>query len=164
MVRLAARPGSFRTLEHQVFVRVASREANGELVDVFIVDQRDSQPQRIFYAKRGLILESDGVPLLQLSDGQIQTRNPDAEVPSLVSFNNYVLHFSTLTSSAQTSSPLRERTTIELVRLLGTERPALSELSRRAIGWLYVLGSATIAVAFVVRPSVNRQRDVIEAN
>lgn len=122
--------GQFMTVADGVTLYIRQISQNGELLDVFISDDRDPRARVTYSAQRALLIKSDLGPKLLMFDGMLQ--NFDAEQRNLS-----ITHFADLTYSValldrnpnQNQRSAAEVMTWEMLRPLP---PVLQETQRTA--------------------------------
>ncbi len=165
LVTTIVQPGRFTTIERGLTFHVRERQANGQLVGVFIDDRRDPKERATFLAERGEILENERGTYLILVNGNVQ-REEAAKDPTMVDFDRYAFdlsRFNAATGGGRSLTP-RERYLWDLASpdpndALFKVQPGMfrAEFHDRLTAPLYPLAFTVIAFAFLGKPSTTRQ-------
>jgi lipopolysaccharide export system permease protein len=159
-------PGRFTTIESGLTFHVRERHANGQLLGIFIDDQRT--PQRsTFLADSGEIVSGSGGTFLILEHGSVQRHEAGKRDPTLVLFDRYAFDMSRFSNASQSQihklAP-RERYLWELASpnpndpVYKDQRGQLrAELHDRIVAPIYPLAFAVIAFAVLGMPATTRQ-------
>jgi lipopolysaccharide export system permease protein len=162
-------PGRFTTVENGLTFHVRERRPNGQLLGIFIDDQRT--PERSsFLADRGEIVKNDKGTFLVLEHGSVQRLEAGKRDPTLVLFERYAFDMSRFSSASQTQARAlapRERYLWELADPNTTDPgykeqkgQIRAELNDRIAAPLYPLAFAVIAFAVLGTPATTRQSRV----
>ncbi|HET7851066.1 MAG TPA: LPS export ABC transporter permease LptF [Pseudolabrys sp.] len=164
VVSTIVQPGRFTSVERGVTINIRARRPNGQLVGIFLDDQRDPAERFTILAEAGELLENDNGTFLILQNGSIQRHEAKQRDPTLVLFDRYAFDLSRFSGGPQsTKYSMRER---YLWQLFGdpsdkdyvTQRGQFrAELSDRLMAPLYPLAFAIIAFAYLGPPRTNRQ-------
>lgn len=159
-------PGRFTTIESGLTFHVRERRANGQLLGIFIDDQRT--PERsTFLADTGEIVKSNNGTFLILEHGSVQRLEAGKRDPTLVLFERYAFDMSRFSSGTQSQvhklAP-RERYVWELANpnpgdpVYKEQKGMLrAELHDRIAAPLYPLAFAVIAFAVLGTPATTRE-------
>jgi len=92
-------------------------EPSGELVDIFLSDQRNSANPTIYTARRALLVRSDDGPRLLMYDGMAQTLNAERNMLISTGFSDFTYDISALLDNLGDRNPaMTELSTAELLR------------------------------------------------
>src|SRR5690606_36574656 len=94
LIRSAVQAGSFVLVQGGTFIQIGTELPSGEFGQVVNVDPRDPITERIYYARRGTLLEHEGASLFVLADGEAHRRNKIDRNVSIISFATTALDFS----------------------------------------------------------------------
>jgi lipopolysaccharide export system permease protein len=168
LVTRIVQPGRFIPLSFGALtLHIRERLPNGELLGIFIDDQRDPKERVTFLAEQGDIITKDTGTYLLLADGSVQRQQTGDRDPNIVQFDRYAFDLSHL-SSSETQSTLkyssRERYLWELVDQ-NPDDPSLNdrpeqmraELHDRITAPLYPLVIAVLTFAYLGAPRTTRQ-------
>jgi len=94
--------GGFIPLEGgHLTVHIRERPPNGQLLGIFIDDQRDPKERTTFLAEQGEIHKNDRGTYLLLANGSVQRLQTGERDPNIVLFDRYAFDLSQLASGAQ---------------------------------------------------------------
>jgi lipopolysaccharide export system permease protein len=168
LVTRIVQPGRFVPLASGALtLQIRERLPNGQLLGIFIDDQRDPKERVTFLAEQGDIITRDRSTYLLLADGSVQRQQTGDRDPNIVQFDRYAFDLSKLsaagTQSAQKYSS-RERYLWELYGQ-NPDDPSLNdrpeqmraELSDRITAPLYPLVIAVLTFAYLGAPRTTRQ-------
>ncbi|HEU4661380.1 MAG TPA: LPS export ABC transporter permease LptF [Pseudolabrys sp.] len=165
VVSTIVQPGRFTTIERGVTINIQARRPNGQLVGIFLDDQRDPSERLTILAEAGELLENDKGTFLVLQNGSIQRRDAKQRDPALVLFDRYAFDLSRFSSGSQSRKfSIRERYLWQLVASGTDDKDDASErgqvraeLSDRLMAPLYPIAFVIIAFAYLGPPRTNRQ-------
>lgn len=160
-------PGRFTTVESGLTFHIRERRANGQLLGIFIDDQRAAAERASFLADSGEIVKNENGTFLVLEHGSVQRLEAGKRDPTLVLFDRYAFdmsRFSNASQSQMTNLAPRERYLWDLAwpnpkDPIYKEQPGQfrAELHDRLAGPLYPLVFAVIAFAVLGTPATTRQ-------
>jgi lipopolysaccharide export system permease protein len=165
VVSTVVQPGRFTTIENGVTIHVRERRNNGQLLGIFLDDQRDPAERVTVLAEWGELLDNDNGTFLVLQKGMVQRYQANQRDPNMVAFDRYAFDLSQFSGGQQAVTySIRER---YLWQLLFPDRndPLLkdqpgqfrAELFDRLMAPLYPLAFVVIAFAYLGAPRTNRQ-------
>jgi lipopolysaccharide export system permease protein len=162
-------PGRFVTIENGVTMRIRERRSNGQLVGIFLDDQRDPLQRVTVIADVGELVDNANGTFLVLQHGTVQRFEAKSRDPTMVVFDRYALDLSTLVPGQKAVKySIRERYLWQLLfpdpkDPLYIEQPKQfrAEMHDRLIAPLYPLAFAVIAFAYLGAPRTNRQSRTI---
>src|SRR5216683_998508 len=117
LVTRIVQPGRFVPLASGALtLHIRERLPNGQLLGIFIDDQREPKERVTFLAEQGDIITRDSGTYLLLADGSVQRQQTGDRDPNIVQFDRYAFDLSQLSSSTQTTQKYgaRERYLWEL--------------------------------------------------
>ena len=115
LVSNIVQPGRFIKLEERLTLHIRERLPNGQLLGIFIDDQRDPKERASILAEQGDIVKNDRGLFLVLENGSVQRHETGQRDPALVLFNSYGFDLSQLSNSNQSLKySVRERYLWEL--------------------------------------------------
>ena len=158
-------PGRFTTIEQGVTLYIRSRERNGQLVGIFLDDQRNPQQGVTVLAQSGEVIENKEGTFLVLSKGNMQRHEVGRPDPKMVSFDRYGFDLSQYVGGpAAIKYGIRERYLWQLLfpdpkEPMYIEQPGQfrAELHDRLMAPLYPIAFVIIAFAYLGAPRTNRQ-------
>jgi lipopolysaccharide export system permease protein len=167
LVTRIVQPGRFVPLASGALtLHIRERLPNGQLLGIFIDDQRDAKERVTFLAEQGDIITRDSGTYLLLADGSVQRQQTGDRDPNIVQFDRYAFDLSQLSSGAQSTQKYgaRERYLWELYGQ-SPDDPSLNdrpeqmqaELSDRIAAPLYPLVIAVLTFAYLGAPRTTRQ-------
>jgi lipopolysaccharide export system permease protein len=167
LVTRIVQPGRFVPLASGALtLQIRERLSNGQLLGIFIDDQRDPKERVTFLAEQGDIITKDRGTYLLLADGSVQRQQTGDRDPNIVQFDRYAFDLSHLSSGTPGTQKYssRERYLWELYRR-NPDDPSLNdqpeqmraELSDRIIAPLYPLVIAVLTFAYLGAPRTTRQ-------
>jgi lipopolysaccharide export system permease protein len=166
LVTRIVQPGRFVPLSSGALtLHIRERLPNGQLLGVFIDDQRDPKERVTFLAEKGHILTNDRTYLV-LADGSVQRQQTGDRDPNIVQFDQYAFDLSQLSSSTQSAQRYssRERYLWELYdensadpSLADRPEQMRAELHDRITAPLYPLVIAVLTFAYLGAPRTTRQ-------
>jgi lipopolysaccharide export system permease protein len=158
--RFVALQGGFLTLQ------IRERLPNGQLLGIFIDDQRDAKERVTFLAEQGDIVTRGRGTYLLLADGSVQRQQTGDRDPNIVLFDRYAFDLSQLSSATQGTQKFgsRERYLWELYDA-NSDDPSVAdrpeqmraELSDRIAAPLYPIVIAVLSFAYLGAPRTTRQ-------
>ena len=165
VVASVVQPGRFTSLENGVTLYIRAREANGQLVGIFLDDQRNPKEGVTILAEAGELIDNDKGTFLVLQKGNLQRHEAERRDPTMVSFDRYAFDLSQFAGGpASIKYGIRERYLWQLLfpdptDPLYIEQPGQfrAELHDRLIAPLYPLAFVVIAYAYLGAPRTNRQ-------
>src|SRR6185295_10336004 len=89
-------PGRFTRFDQKLTLHIRQREANGQLLGVFIDDQRDDKERVTLLAERGNIVKTGRGTFLVLEIGSAQRHQAGRPDPAIVLFDSYGFDLSEL--------------------------------------------------------------------
>jgi lipopolysaccharide export system permease protein len=170
LVTRIVQPGRFvPLLGGALTLHIRERLPNGQLLGIFIDDQRDPKERVTFLAEQGDIRTNAGGTsgtFLLLADGSVQRQQTGDRDPNIVQFDKYAFDLSKLSAGAPSTQKYssRERYLWELYGQ-NPEDPSLgdrpeqmrAELHDRIIAPLYPLVIAVVTFAYLGAPRTTRQ-------
>ena len=162
-------PGRFTNVASGVTMRIRERRNNGQMVGIFLDDQRDPAQRVTVIADVGEVLNSPSGTFLVLQHGMVQRFEAKERDPTMVVFDRYAFDLSTLIPGRQAITySIRERYLWQLLfpdpnDKLYREEPNQfrAEMHDRMIAPLYPIAFAVIAFAYLGAPRTNRQSRTI---
>jgi lipopolysaccharide export system permease protein len=158
--------GRFTLLEGgRLTLYIRERPPNGQLLGIFIDDQRNAKERATFLAEQGEIRKNDRGTYLLLANGSVQRQVAGARDPNIVLFDRYAFDVSQLAKgSPDVKYSARESYLWELFNAkdddpLHGDRPeqVRAELHERIIAPLYPLAIAVLTFAYLGAPRTTRQ-------
>src|SRR6266699_262173 len=99
LVTRIVQPGRFTPLwGGSLTLHIRERLPNGQLLGIFIDDQRDPKERATFIAEQGDFLKNDRGTFLLLAEGSVQRYQAGERDPSIVQFDRYAFDLSKLDS------------------------------------------------------------------
>jgi lipopolysaccharide export system permease protein len=166
LVTSILQPGRFTMLEGgRLTLYIRERQPNGQLLGIFIDDQRNPKERATFLAEQGEIRKNDRGTYLLLADGSVQRHVAGARDPNIVLFDRYAFDVSQLSKgSTDVKYSARESYLWELLKAKDDDpqqgdRPeqVRAELHERIIAPLYPLAIAVLTFAYLGAPRTTRQ-------
>jgi lipopolysaccharide export system permease protein len=167
LVTHIVQPGRFVSLSSGALtLQIRERLPNGQLLGIFIDDQRDPKERVTILAEQGDIITRDGGTFLLLADGSVQRQLTGDRDPNIVQFDRYAFDLSHLSSTTQTTQKYgsRERYLWQLYgqtpddpSLIDRPEQLRAELSDRLLAPLYPLVIAVVTFAYLGAPRTTRQ-------
>lgn len=164
LVRSAMRSGTFTQLQSGTYVQIGSELPNGQMANVIFVDTSDPATQVIYYAKRGSLVEHEGVTLFALSDGEVHRRSKGNGAVSIISFASSAIDLGMGSGAGAIAYGWQSFTTPSLLDRVASEHalgnnPAeeTRELHRRFSEWMFPLLFGAIAAYVGASASSHRQ-------
>jgi lipopolysaccharide export system permease protein len=167
LVTRIVQPGRFSHLwGGSLTLHIRERLPNGQLLGIFIDDQRDPKERVTFIAEQGDFLKNDSGTFLLLADGSVQRYQTGERDPNIVQFDRYAFDLSQLDANKPYTQKYsaRERYLWELYDSkpddpLLTDQPeqVRAELHDRIIAPIYPLVIAVLTFAYLGAPRTTRQ-------
>jgi lipopolysaccharide export system permease protein len=167
LVTRIVQPGRFVPLASGALtLHIRERLSNGQLLGIFIDDQRDPKERVTFLAEQGDIITRDSGTYLLLADGSVQRQQNGDRNPNIVQFDRYAFDLSKLSSGTQGTQKYgsRERYLWELYgqdpndpSLNDRPEQLRAELNDRITAPLYPLVIAVLTFAYLGAPRTTRQ-------
>ena len=115
LVSNIVQPGRFTKLEERLTLHIRERRPNGQLLGIFIDDQRDPKERASILAEQGDIVKNERGLFLILENGTVQRHETGQRDPAIVLFNSYGFDLSWLSNNKQSLKySVRERYLWEL--------------------------------------------------
>jgi lipopolysaccharide export system permease protein len=158
-------PGHFTKIEDRLTLHIRERRPNGQLLGIFLDDQREAKERITIIAEQGDIVKNPRGIFLVLENGSVQRHETGQRDPALVLFNSYGFDLSSLASGPKDLRySVRERYLWELYDPTRTDKqfadqPAQvrAEFHDRITAPLYPLAFAVITFAYLGAPRTTRQ-------
>jgi lipopolysaccharide export system permease protein len=158
-------PGQFTTLLPRVTLHIRQREANGQLLGVFIDDQRDDKERVTMLAERGNIVKTNRGTYLVLENGSAQRHEAARRDPTIVLFDSYGFDLSEMIPTpTNVKYSTRERFLWELYNPIPGDPlfndsmgQVRAELHDRLTAPLYPLAFVFVTFAYLGAPRTTRQ-------
>lgn len=167
LIRSAMRTGSFVQMKPNTYVQIGRELPSGEMANVVFVDASDPATMILYYAKRGTLLEQDGMTLFALSDGEVHRQNKSDGAVSIISFLSSAIDLGTSNATGPINYAWQSYSTPDLLTRIDEERarggdPAeeVREMHRRFSEWLYPLLFGAIAAYVAAGAASQRQSRV----
>lgn len=165
VVSTIVQPGRFTSIESGVTIHIRERRRNGQLVGIFLDDQRNPKERMTVLAETGDLLDNDNGTFLVLNTGVVQRQEAGKHDPAMVAFDRYAFDLSQFSGGPQAVKySIRERYLWQLLfpdpkDPLYIEQPGQfrAELHDRLIAPLYPIAFVVIAFAYLAAPRTNRQ-------
>ncbi|AGH16630.1 LptF/LptG family permease [Candidatus Liberibacter asiaticus] len=156
----------FFRLDDDLYIKISKYNPNNTLQGIFIVDSRDTQTHKIYYAQSGSI-DLDRQAII-LNDGEVHRKSPISKDISIMKFKSYTLQ----TESANSSTIVLKANDQNLSFLLNPNpnnpnyRPELletyrSEFHKRLTQWLFPVIFGLISIVAADKRALVRQRKKI---
>ncbi|MDF1607220.1 LptF/LptG family permease [Hoeflea sp. YIM 152468] len=163
---VAVRSGTFMQLEEGLYVQVNEKLPDGVLGGIVLVDNRAEDNETIYYARSGVIKESEesDTNILFLVDGELQQRTLTNNQISIVTFSSYALDMAAFipASGSSTRRP-KEQSTFYLLDpdaedyyFKSAPHVIKEELVQRFSSWMYPLAFGLVAFSFLGKARSNR--------
>jgi lipopolysaccharide export system permease protein len=165
VVSTIVQPGRFTSIESGVTIHIRERRRNGQLVGIFLDDQRNQKERMTVLAETGELIDNDNGTFLVLQTGVVQRQETGKHDPAMVVFDRYAFDLSQFAGGTQAVKySIRERYLWQLLfpdpkDPFYIEQPGQfrAELHDRLIAPLYPLAFVVIAFAYLGAPRTNRQ-------
>ena len=162
-------PGRFTNVASGVTMRIRERRNNGQMVGIFLDDQRDPAQRVTVIADVGEVLNSPSGTFLVLQHGMVQRFEAKERDPTMVVFDRYTFDLSSLMPGLQAITySIRERYLWQLLfpdpndkLYIDEPNQFRAELHDRMIAPIYPIAFAVIAFAYLGAPRTNRQSRTI---
>jgi lipopolysaccharide export system permease protein len=154
LLSLIIQEGTFRKIDHGLFLQIGERLPDNRLGGIFVADSREEGANLIYYAKSGSVVEKGDEKVLMMNDGVIHRKTLTGDL-SVIRFTSYAFDLSAFMSAANDILLLpKDRTTQYLLNpdandKIFQRRPGAykAELDQRFSEWSYSLVFALIALA-----------------
>jgi lipopolysaccharide export system permease protein len=158
-------PGQFTKLTQNLTLHIRQRETNGQLLGVFIDDQRDEKERTTLLAERGNVVRTERGTFLVLANGSAQRHQAGRRDPTIVLFDSYGFDLSELVPGQRDIKySTRERYLWELINPvphdpLFNDVPGQvrAELHDRLTAPFYPLAFVFVTFAYLGAPRTTRQ-------
>jgi lipopolysaccharide export system permease protein len=158
-------PGRFSKFGDKLTLHIRQREPNGQLLGIFIDDQRDPKDRSTLLAERGNIVKTDRSIFLVMENGSAQRHEAGKRDPTIVLFDSYAFDLSAMMPGERNIKyTTRERYLWELLNPTPSDpqfndAPAQvrSELHDRITAILYPLAFVFVTFAYLGAPRTTRQ-------
>jgi lipopolysaccharide export system permease protein len=165
LVANVVQPGRFTKIEANLTLHIRERRPNGQLLGIFIDDQRNPKERATILAERGDIVKNDRGLFLVLESGSVQRHETGQKDPALVLFDSYGFNLSSLAGGQQNLTySTRERYLWELFDPTRTDKvfadqpdQVRAELHDRLTAPLYPLAFVVLTYAYLGAPRTTRQ-------
>ena len=165
VVSTIVQPGRFTSIQANVTLHIRERQRNGQLVGIFLDDQRNPNERMTVLAETGELLDNDNGTYLVLQKGLVQRQEIGKTDPTMVVFDRYAFDLSQFAGSGQAVKySIRERYLWQLLfpdpkDQFYVEQPGQfrAELHDRLVAPLYPIAFMVIAFAYLGAPRTNRQ-------
>ncbi len=165
LVTHVVQPDRFTMLENKLTLHIRERRPNGQLLGIFIDDQREPKERATILAEQGDILKNGSSMFLVLERGSVQRHETGQRDPAIVLFDSYAFDLSRLSNAPQSIKySVRERYLWELFRPIAddplfSDQPAQirAEFHDRVTAPLYPLAFVVITFAYLGAPRTTRQ-------
>jgi len=162
-------PGRFTTIANGVTMRIRERRSNGQMLGIFLDDQRDPAQRVTVIADVGELLNGANGTYLVLQNGMVQRFESKERDPTMVVFDRYAFDLSSMIpGQAAIQYSIRERYLWQLLfpdpnDKLYREEPNQfrAEMHDRLVAPIYPLAFTVIAFAYLGAPRTNRQSRAI---
>src|SRR5665647_2025499 len=158
-------PGRFTSIENGVTIHIRERSPNGQLLGIFLDDQRNPAEHITVMAEYGELVDNDNGTFLVLKTGVVQRHEVKEHDPAMVAFDRYAFDLSQFAGGPQAVKySIRERYLWQLMfpdpkDQFYIEQPGQfrAELHDRLIAPMYPLAFVVIAFAYLGAPRTTRQ-------
>ena len=165
VVSTIVQPGRFTSIESGVTIHIRERRSNGQLLGIFLDDQRNPKERITVLSELGELIDNDKGTFLVLQKGIVQRREANQHDPAMVVFDRYAFDLSQFAGGPQAVQySIRERYLWQLLfpdpkDKFYIEQPGQfrAELHDRLIAPLYPLAFVVIAFAYLGAPRTTRQ-------
>lgn len=165
LVSNIVQPGRFTVLEGKLTLHMRERRPNGQLIGIFVDDQRDPKERITLLAEQGSILKNDRGTFLVLDNGSMQRQETGQRDPAIVLFDRNAFDLSRLAAGPQNIKfTVRERFLWELLNPvpgdpLFVDQPGQvrAEFHDRITAPLYPLAFVIVTFAYLGAPRTTRQ-------
>jgi lipopolysaccharide export system permease protein len=165
LVSHIVQPGRFTSLDGKLTLHIRERRPNGQLLGIFIDDQREPKERATILAEQGDILKNENSMFLVLENGSVQRHEIGQRDPAIVLFDSYAFDLSRLSNAPQSIKySARERYLWELYRPVSND-PSFSdqpgqiraEFHERITAPLYPIAFVLLTFAYLGAPRTTRQ-------
>jgi lipopolysaccharide export system permease protein len=158
-------PGRFTAIESNVIIHIRKRGANGQLLGIFLDDQRNPSERLTVTSEAGELVDNKKGTFLVLQKGIAQRHAADRRDPAMVVFDRYAFDLSQFVSGPQAVKySVRERYLWQLIWPDPNDRSFVeqpgqfrAELCDRLMGLLYPIVFVVVAFAYLGTPRTTRQ-------
>jgi lipopolysaccharide export system permease protein len=160
LVNNVVQPGRFIAINSgRLTFHIRERAPNGELLGIFIDDQRDPKERATVLAEEGQVSKNDRGTYLLLARGSVQRQQTANGSTNIVLFDNYAFDLSQLASKpGVTKYSVRESYIWELTKPdRDNDSEARAELHDRIIAPFYPIAIAVVTFACLGAPRTTRQ-------
>jgi lipopolysaccharide export system permease protein len=165
VVSTIVQPGHFTSIENNVTIHIRERRNNGQLLGIFLDDQRNPAERITVMSEYGELVDNDSGTFLVLQTGIVQRHEAKERDPAMVAFDRYAFDLSQFAGGPQAVKySIRERYLWQLLfpdpkDPFYIEQPGQfrAELHDRLIAPLYPLAFVVIAFAYLGAPRTTRQ-------
>jgi lipopolysaccharide export system permease protein len=165
VVSTIVQPGRFTSIENGVTIHIRERRSNGQLLGIFLDDQRNPKERLTVLSELGELLDNDKGTFLVLQKGVVQRHEVGQRDPAMVVFERYAFDLSQFAGGPQSVKySIRERYLWQLMfpdpkDQFYVEQPGQfrAELHDRVIAPFYPLAFVVIAFAYLGAPRTTRQ-------
>lgn len=165
VVSTIVQPGRFTSIQANVTLHIRERQRNGQLVGIFLDDQRNPNERITVLAETGELLDNDNGTFLVLQKGLVQRQEIGKVDPTMVVFDRYAFDLSQFAGAGQAVKySIRERYLWQLLfpdpkDQFYIEQPGQfrAELHDRLAAPLYPIAFVVIAFTYLGAPRTNRQ-------
>jgi lipopolysaccharide export system permease protein len=165
VVSTIVQPGRFTSIENGVTIHIRERRSNGQLLGIFLDDQRNPKERLTVLSELGELLDNDKGTFLVLQKGVVQRHEVGQRDPAMVVFERYAFDLSQFAGGPQSVKySIRERYLWQLMfpdpkDQFYIEQPGQfrAELHDRVIAPFYPLAFVVIAFAYLGAPRTTRQ-------
>lgn len=165
VVSTIVQPGRFTSIESGVTIHIRERRNNGQLLGIFLDDQRNPNERITVLSELGELVDNDNGTFLVLQKGIVQRHELKERDPAMVVFDRYAFDLSQFAGGPQAVKySIRERYLWQLLfpdpkDPFYLEQPGQfrAELHDRLIAPLYPLAFVVIAFAYLGAPRTTRQ-------
>jgi len=165
VVSTIVQPGRFTSIESGVTIHIRERRSNGQLLGIFLDDQRNPKERITVLSELGELIDNDKGTFLVLQKGIVQRHEANQRDPAMVVFDRYAFDLSQFAGGPQAVQySIRERYLWQLLfpdpkDKFYIEQPGQfrAELHDRLIAPFYPLAFMVIAFAYLGAPRTTRQ-------
>jgi lipopolysaccharide export system permease protein len=165
LVTHIVQPGRFTLLDAKLTLHIRERRPNGQLLGIFIDDQREPKERATILAEQGDILKNENSMFLVLESGSVQRHEIGQRDPTIVLFDSYAFDLSRLSNAPQSIKySARERYLWELYRPVSddsifSDQPGQirAEFHERITAPLYPIAFVFLTFAYLGSPRTTRQ-------
>jgi lipopolysaccharide export system permease protein len=165
LVSHMVQPGRFTVIDTKLTLHIRERRPNGQLLGIFIDDQREPKERATILAEQGDILKNENSMFLVLENGSVQRHEVGQRDPAIVLFDSYAFDLSRLSNAPQNVKySARERYLWELYRPVSdssvfSDQPGQirAEFHERITAPLYPIAFVLLTFAYLGAPRTTRQ-------